>query len=117
MKLLAIALVLATSVTVAHAASRPPARLQVVAREYSYTLSHLRLHSGPALIELDDFGQDRHDLRVQRLGARHIAGLREIGPGERATLALSLPPGRYSFWCSVADHRARGMRATLTVTR
>ena len=117
MKLLPIALLAATSVTVAHATTRPPARLQVVAREYSYTLSHLQLASGPALIELDNFGEDRHDLRVQRVGARHVAGLGEVAPGSRATLALNLPPGRYSLWCSVGDHRARGMRATLIVHR
>ncbi|HZQ16385.1 MAG TPA: cupredoxin domain-containing protein [Gaiellaceae bacterium] len=117
MKLLAAAFLAAASVTAAHAATRPPARLQVVAREYSYTLSRLTLKAGPALIELDNFGEDRHDLRVQRAGARHVAGLGEIAPGSRATLALDLPPGRYSFWCSVADHRARGMRATLTVSR
>ena len=27
-----------------------------------------------------------------------------------------LPPGRYTFWCSVEGHHARGMIGTLTVT-
>jgi hypothetical protein len=28
-----------------------------------------------------------------------------------------LPVGRYHIWCSLADHRARGMRARLRVGR
>lgn len=37
--------------------------------------------------------------------------------GGRADLTLRVGPGRYSLWCSVADHRELGMRATLVVTR
>lgn len=92
-----------------------PARMQVVAHEFSYSLSRTRLKPGTAVIELANFGQDAHDLRVQRAGARHTAGTAVVQSGKRAELAVKLVPGRYSFWCSVADHRARGMRATLFV--
>lgn len=115
MKLLAASLLATTSLAVGHPAA--PVRMQVVAHEYSFTLSRLKVPSGQALIELDNMGQDPHDLRVQRAGSHHIAGLGVIKPGSRATLSLKLPPGRYSFWCSVADHRARGMQATVIVTR
>jgi plastocyanin len=94
-----------------------PARIQVVAKEYSFTLSRLHLRAGAATIELANFGQDPHDLRLQRAGAHHIAGLGVVSPGKRADLSLRLPAGRYSLWCSVANHRALGMRATLVVSR
>jgi plastocyanin len=94
-----------------------PSRVQVVAKEYSFGLSRSVVRSGPAVIELANFGQDPHDLRLQRAGARHIAGLGVVAPGSRAELSLNLPPGRYSLWCSVANHRALGMRATLVVKR
>jgi plastocyanin len=100
-----------------HAAAPAPAQLQVVAHEYSFTLSRLHVKAGPAVIELANFGQDPHDLRVQRQGARHVAGLGVVAPGKRAELSLRLPPGRYSLWCAVANHRQLGMRATLVVTR
>ena len=58
-----------------------PARVQVVAREYSFSLSRLRVHAGTAVIELANFGQDPHDLRVQRIGAKHVAGLGVVTPG------------------------------------
>jgi plastocyanin len=106
-----VALFLAT-VAVGGAA---PARMQVVAREFSLSLSRTRLPAGQAVIELANFGQDPHDLRLQRLGARHIAGTPVVAPGSRAELTVKLLPGRYSLWCSVADHRARGMRATIVV--
>jgi len=108
----ALAAVLVGTIALGGAA---PARMQVVAREFSFSLSRTRLPAGQAVIELANFGQDPHDLRLQRLGARHIAGTPVVAPGSRAELTLRLLPGRYSLWCSVANHRARGMRATLVV--
>jgi plastocyanin len=92
-------------------------RVQVVANEFTFSLSRTTLKPGTAVIELANFGQDPHDLRVRRIGARHVAGTPVVGPGDRRELTVKLRPGRYSFWCSVADHRARGMRATLVVRR
>jgi uncharacterized cupredoxin-like copper-binding protein len=37
-------------------------------------------------------------------------------PGRLADLTLTLASGRYSLWCSIANHRQLGMRATLLVT-
>jgi plastocyanin len=96
-------------------AGPPPARVQVVAHEFSFQLSRTQLRSGTATIELANFGQDTHDLRVQRVGAHHIAGTPVVQAGSRVDLTVTLRPGRYRFWCSVADHRARGMSATLVV--
>jgi plastocyanin len=92
-----------------------PARVQVVAKEFSFGLSRLNVNAGPAVIELANFGQDPHDLRLQRAGSRHIAGIGAVAPGERGELSLKLARGRYSLWCSVANHRRLGMRATLVV--
>jgi plastocyanin len=110
----ALAAVLVGTIALGGAA---PARMQVVAREFSFSLSRTRLPAGQAVIELANFGQDPHDLRIQRIGARHVAGLGDVTPGARGELTLRLAPGRYSFWCSLANHRQLGMRATLTVTR
>jgi plastocyanin len=92
-------------------------RTQVVATEYSFALSRTHVKAGHAVIELANFGQDQHDLRLQRAGSRHIAGLGIVNPGARADLSLKLAPGRYLIWCSVANHRALGMQATLVVSR
>jgi hypothetical protein len=92
-----------------------PARLGVTAREFSFSLSRTTLKRGPAVIELDNFGQDVHDLRLHRVGGTRTYALPETKPGERADLSLRLRPGLYRLWCSIADHRARGMYATFRV--
>jgi plastocyanin len=35
--------------------------------------------------------------------------------GGKASLTLDLKPGTYEFYCPVADHKAEGMKGTLTV--
>jgi plastocyanin len=94
-----------------------PARVQVGAREFSFVLSRQYVKAGKAVVEVVNYGQDPHDLRLRRAGSRHVGGMGLVAPGAHADLTLKLTPGRYSLWCSVGDHRARGMRATLVVIR
>jgi len=95
-----------------------PSRLQVGADEYHLTLSRPSLRAGAAVVQLVDFGQDGHDLALRRLapGSRTLL-IREVRPGRVGELDARLAPGRYALWCTLADHRARGMRATLLVRR
>jgi plastocyanin len=102
--------------TAALGGAAPPAHVQVVAKEYSFALSRLHVKAGAATIELQNLGEDPHDLRLQRAGAKHVAGLGTVSPGQIADLTLKLAPGRYSLWCSIANHRQLGMHATLVVT-
>jgi hypothetical protein len=92
-----------------------PARLGVTAKEFSFSLSRTTLKRGPAIVELDNFGQDVHDLRLRRVGGTRTYALAATKPGGLAELDLRLRPGRYRLWCSIADHRARGMQATFRV--
>jgi hypothetical protein len=95
-----------------------PARLQVVAHEYTLTLSRQTLRAGPAEIELVNFGMDPHDLRLQRVGGARIYGTPVVDPGARKVLQIPhLLAGRYRLWCAVDDHRMRGMTATLRVVK
>jgi hypothetical protein len=98
-------------------AARATSRVQVTALEFEYRLSRLSVPQGPALIELVNYGEDEHDLVLRRVGGTRSWRLAKILPGRRATLSVRLRPGRYRLWCAVADHRARGMRATLRVRR
>jgi hypothetical protein len=98
-------------------AARAPTRIQVTALEFEYRLSRLNVRQGPALIQLVNYGEDEHDLTIQRIGGTKRWHLRKILPDERATLSIRLRPGRYRLWCAVTDHRSRGMRATLRVRR
>jgi uncharacterized cupredoxin-like copper-binding protein len=92
-----------------------PARLGVSATEFHLTLSRPMVKAGVVEIELQNDGQDPHDLRVRRVGGTHTFALPLTQPGKRRLLALRVRPGRYRLWCSVADHRELGMQTLLRV--
>jgi plastocyanin len=101
----------------ATAAAPAPARLQVSAKEFSFTLSRAKLKPGWALVELANFGEDPHDLRLRRIGGTVTRSIRTVEPEEQRILRAKLLPGRYRLWCSLGDHASRGMRAQLVVAR
>jgi hypothetical protein len=98
------------------ATAAAPGRLQVTALEFEYRLSRPQLRAGRwSIIELVNLGEDEHDLRLRRIGGTRIYGIKKVLPGQRRYLAAKLRVGRYNLWCSIADHKARGMRAQLKV--
>jgi hypothetical protein len=121
MRLLALGIVLAAALVApaAYAAtSRPPSRMQVTASEFDFVLSRVKLRQSRLIVQLVNLGEDPHDLALRRsaTGARTYL-MPEVSPGDDRSISFRLYPGRYELWCTVADHRVRGMRATLTVTR
>lgn len=92
-----------------------PARLQVGADEFSYALSRPSIKAGPAIVELVNYGEDEHDLRLRRVGGTRTYVVGKARPGGRVDLEARFLPGRFALWCSLADHRRRGMSATLLV--
>lgn len=113
---LAIATVLAIAlVPAATAAAPPPARLQVSADEFSLALSRSSIRKGIAIIELVNYGEDDHDLSLRRIGGTRIYRIGVVEPGRTGSLEARLRAGRFALWCTLGDHRARGMRATLIV--
>jgi len=95
----------------------PPARVQVVAREFHFTLSRQTIRAGRAIIELRNQGEDAHDLRLQRIGGMRVYVWPVVQPGETVDREYTLLPGRYRVSCAVANHAALGMVATLVVKR
>jgi hypothetical protein len=94
-----------------------PARLGVGATEFHLMLSRASIKAGVVEIELQNLGQDPHDLRVRKVGGKHTFVVPLTQPGARKSVALNLKPGRYRLWCSLADHRSLGMQAVLRVRR
>jgi hypothetical protein len=92
-----------------------PARLQVAADEFGYSLSRRTITAGPAIVQLVNYGEDEHDLRLRRTGGTRTYRIGRVRPGGLGELEARLLPGRFTLWCSLADHRARGMTATLVV--
>jgi hypothetical protein len=94
----------------------PKARLGVVAREWSLVLSRTTLPAGVAIVELQNFGEDAHNLRIERVDhSGSAANVPLAEAGERKSGQATLTPGAYKLYCTLAGHEARGMRASLTV--
>ena len=98
-------------------APHPPARVQVVAQEFSYRLSRTKVQAGNVIVELVNGGQDTHDLDIRRIGGTRIFRFPSVQPGQVVDRELKLRPGRYQLWCAIADHEEQGMHAVLRVVR
>jgi hypothetical protein len=93
----------------------PPARVQVVAQEFRFSLSRIVVEHGWAVIELRNIGQDAHDLRLRRVGGTRVYVWPVAQPGQTIDKELKLLPGTYRLTCGVANHARLGMVATLHV--
>jgi uncharacterized cupredoxin-like copper-binding protein len=98
------------------ASAAPPQRMQVTEDEWSLVFSRLRMRPGPALIEVFNIGQDAHNVVMQlnAKGAKPLA-TDKLYHFERTTLKVKLQKGTYTLWCSLPNHRERGMVAKLRV--
>ena len=107
-------------------AARPqdtvPDRVGVRGCEFDLLLSKQKVAPGRVIVQFVNSGEDPHDLRLQRLdpatgtqaGAELGSGV--VAPSTYDNLDLRLKKAsRYVLWCSLADHRERGMEATLKV--
>jgi hypothetical protein len=119
-----LAATLALLVTGTCASSAPgseptPDRVQVRGAEFDLVLSKQKLAPGQGIVQFLNEGEDPHDLKLQRvnssgapLGPELSIGV--VAPGAYENLAARFKKrSTYVFWCSLSDHRQRGMEATL----
>jgi plastocyanin len=118
---LGLALLFAALPAAAAESAKPapgPSRLLVRGEEFNLTLSQLKLDPGDAIIQFHNAGEDPHDLWIQRVGDPEQLSIGELPPGELGELSLRLRrDSRYEMWCSLGDHRALGMDASVRVRR
>ncbi len=101
----------------AHAVTVPPARILAFADEFFFNISRLSVPAGRLRLQLKNNGEDDHDFRIigPKGAARAETGI--VKPGALGEIRTTLARGRYTYLCTVADHAARGMRGSFTVTR
>ena len=99
-------------------ASPAPSYVQITEKEFTITLSRLRIHEGSAIVGVLNAGMDDHDLVIQSnvKGSKPVR-FSQLTPGSHTSRTLKLAPGRYTLWCSIANHRQLGMVAPLAVTK
>jgi len=95
-----------------------PPRLGIAAVEYKFTLSRPVIKSGNLILEYNNRGEDAHNLRIRKIGAKRLAGaIPDTDSRETVTDTFKLHPGRYRLWCALPNHARLGMKAKLKVVR
>lgn len=100
------------------AAGSPPAYSRFVsvrAGEWYLSLSRPVVGSGEVTVQLQNRGEDDHNLHLRPVGGSTLAQIPDQRPGGVAEAQPTLAPGRYHLWCDLAGHEAAGMSATLEV--
>lgn len=98
-----------------------PSRLGVESAEWSYTLSRPSVQAGDFIVELNNSGEDAHNLNIAPGdGAGHRTGatietLDTVAPGGQTDLRFDIAPGTYYLFCSLPTHEGLGMSANLVV--
>ena len=90
--------------------------LSVKSKEYDYTLSRPSVTAGEVVVELNNQGEDPHNLNLQLAnGQGPEYSLPETGSQKRELERFTLPAGSYRLWCSIPGHEELGMKATFSV--
>lgn len=90
--------------------------LGVKAVEYSYPLSRPEVDAGEVTIELNNQGEDPHNLVLEREDSADPSLEIPATPAvSQASARFTLSPGTYLLYCSLYKHEAKGMQATLVV--
>jgi hypothetical protein len=94
----------------------PPRRVSVKAKEFSFTLSRLFVVAGDVTVELNNQGEDPHNLKLQLEGGEGPElDVGEAGPAKSQVASFELAPGTYRLWCSLPQHEDWGMEVDLEV--
>jgi plastocyanin len=96
-----------------------PARVQVTAEDseaFRFTLSRPSVPAGKVIIEFLNHGQDAHNLNaIEPIEASVAGSIPDTAPNGHPSLTVNLRHGSYTLFCSLKEHEAKGMKATLIV--
>ncbi|MFT4048446.1 MAG: hypothetical protein QM648_01250 [Solirubrobacterales bacterium] len=101
----------------ASAATTNQTAVQAQGTEFRISLSRTKIKPGRLRLEFVNYGEDTHDLAIRRVGTSTVRNVGTTLPGKRSVGRYTVKAGTYMLWCTIADHRSRGMRATLKVRR
>jgi plastocyanin len=91
-------------------------RLAVKSAEFYFVLSRPSVLAGEVTIELNNRGEDPHNLNLRREGDEgEPLQIPETASEERAVAKFDLPSGKYRLWCSLPEHEENGMYTALVV--
>jgi len=98
---------------VAEAPTASATTINVTAKEFAYTLDQIAVAAGSITFVVQNSGAMPHDFAIQVNGGEQKTPM--LNPGQSTTLQVTLPPGLYTYRCTVLGHDILGMKGTLTV--
>ena len=81
----------------------------------AYTAKTATATAGAITISMTNMSGIAHNLAVQQGTSGAVLKATPISASGTHSITLNLKPGKYTFFCQVAGHRAAGMFGTLTV--
>lgn len=98
------------------ATSPPTGELVTVAeKDFTIELGRTSFAPGAYTFRVTNDGSLPHDLAIS--GPELPEQVTEtLAPGMTGQLTVSLRDGRYTLWCTVGDHRGRGMETQIEVS-
>ncbi len=87
----------------------------------SYTLSRQTVRSGRLTVQLQNKGEDPHDMDIQRIGpggepVGEVVEIPKTEPGKNSSASVTVEAGaEYRMWCDLYHHAEEGMQATIKV--
>jgi plastocyanin len=91
-------------------------RLAVKGSEYYFVLSRPSVKAGAVTIELNNQGEDPHNLNLRLEGSgEDPQQIAETDSEQRTVATFELLAGKYHLWCSLPEHEEKGMATNLVV--
>jgi len=104
----------ATAGIVTTPSSATKTTIKVTEKEFHITLSSHKATAGQVRFEIKNTGKYPHGFAISGAGVK-LKKIAAIEPGKSAVLLVNVRSGRYSIWCPMPGHKAKGMLATLTL--
>ena len=70
---------------------------------------------GPVSLAVSNTGPTVHNVTIRDDADEVLGKTADLREGESGTLAVELPAGTYTMYCSLPGHESLGMKGTLTV--
>jgi uncharacterized cupredoxin-like copper-binding protein len=84
--------------------------------EYQIVLSRTSFTPGTYTFVVTNHGLVTHSLEINGPGVNDVQLPQILGPGQSASMTVTLRPGSYDVFCQVDHHRALGMNVIIQVT-
>jgi len=90
--------------------------VDLTATDFKFDPAAPTVKSGNVTFDMKNDGQTTHSLEIEDVTPgqdKEIEG--DVSPGSGGTLTVDLKPGKYEFYCPIANHRQMGMTGEITV--